>query len=74
MNEQAEGITGISPLYIQDKISNALVSHAEESCEECENMAKNEVPCAIDADEDARTLPSYIDIARAAKATSAGRS
>ena len=27
-----EGMTGISPRYIQDKISNALVAHPEESC------------------------------------------
>src|SRR5229473_113734 len=28
----AEGMNGISPRYIQDKISNALVAHPEESC------------------------------------------
>ncbi len=28
----AEGMHGISPRYIQDKISNALVAHPEESC------------------------------------------
>lgn len=28
----SEGMTGISPRYIQDKISNALVAHPEESC------------------------------------------
>ncbi len=28
----AEGMHGISPRYIQDKISNALVSHPQESC------------------------------------------
>jgi len=28
----AEGMTGISPRYIQDKISNALVAHPEEGC------------------------------------------
>ncbi len=27
-----EGMTGISPRYIQDKISNALVAHPEENC------------------------------------------
>jgi serine protein kinase len=27
-----EGMSGISPRYIQDKISNALVAHPEESC------------------------------------------
>src|SRR5262249_28098980 len=27
-----EGMYGISPRYIQDKISNALVAHPEESC------------------------------------------
>jgi serine protein kinase len=27
-----EGMTGISPRYIQDKISNALVAHPEEGC------------------------------------------
>ncbi len=27
-----EGMSGISPRYIQDKISNALVAHTEESC------------------------------------------
>jgi serine protein kinase len=28
----SEGMAGISPRYIQDKISNALVAHPEESC------------------------------------------
>jgi serine protein kinase len=28
----AEGMAGISPRYIQDKISNALVAHPEETC------------------------------------------
>ena len=28
----AEGMHGISPRYIQDKISNALVAHPEEQC------------------------------------------
>ncbi len=28
----AEGMNGISPRYIQDKISNALVAHPEENC------------------------------------------
>lgn len=28
----AEGMAGISPRYIQDKISNALVAHTEEAC------------------------------------------
>src|ERR1700678_1669103 len=28
----AEGMAGISPRYIQDKISNALVAHPEEGC------------------------------------------
>src|SRR5437899_1663877 len=28
----AEGMHGISPRYIQDKISNALVAHPAESC------------------------------------------
>jgi len=28
----SEGMTGISPRYIQDKISNALVAHPEENC------------------------------------------
>lgn len=28
----AEGMSGISPRYIQDKISNALVAHPEENC------------------------------------------
>lgn len=28
----SEGMTGISPRYIQDKISNALVAHPEEGC------------------------------------------
>jgi serine protein kinase len=28
----SEGMSGISPRYIQDKISNALVAHPEESC------------------------------------------
>lgn len=28
----AEGMAGISPRYIQDKISNALVAHPEEAC------------------------------------------
>ncbi len=99
-----EGLDGISPRYIQDKISNALVSSKSESCvspflvlkelesglkyhtllkgeeqrkryrelvsvvrDEYEDIVKNEVQRAINADEDAisRLCANYIDHVRA---------
>lgn len=95
-----EGLDGVSPRYIQDKISNALVSPKSESCvnpflvlkelesglkhhmlpkgeeqrkhykeliaivrDEYEDIVKNEVQRAINADEDAisRLCSNYLD-------------
>src|SRR5213079_3271114 len=73
----AEGMHGISPRYIQDKISNALVAHPEQLQhyrellavvkEEYEDIVKNEVQRAIAADEDAltRLCSNYIDNVKA---------
>jgi serine protein kinase len=99
-----EGLDGISPRYIQDKISNALVSSKSDTCvnpflvlrelegglkyhtilkgdeqrkryreliaivrDEYEDIVKNEVQCAINADENAisRLCANYIDNVRA---------
>jgi serine protein kinase len=100
----SEGMVGISPRYVQDKVSNALVAHPEARSvnpfmvlnelesglkhhslindeeikqeyrdllglvkEEYENIVKNEVQCAIAADEDAlmRLCGNYIDNVKA---------
>ena len=72
-----EGMEGISPRYVQDKISNALVVNPTATSlnreliavvkEEYTDVVKNEVQRAIAADEDAltRLCANYIDNVKA---------